>query len=379
MSSIWNLFPFPTIHGQEITDGSLLDAHPDCVKCPSRACVNDAVSVVGEPQTCQYGLTYARIDDERTVAGVVAKDGPHPSAKAIRRLRLEKHRHVSENQIRRAIQSGRDLGPGAVKDFDLEREAAMAAIGTDPAIQKAVAAQFRKDAESDLNQSHDFMQMVKLVKGYAEALLREKYPDDEPDIAAEHTHNEGAIYFATQLMVLKVDSLQYMQEVNRANGNETTFGVHPLILKYKRIYDWKARQKDLVISIGKCYRSARYNSGAIGTVIQALLDNMVKYAPARSNANIEFREESEHLVVQFSSLGPRIEPEEMHTIFSPRVRGVAARSESDAGQGIGLAAAKGISDALSLDLKVSQETSEALGSPDRYSTTFSFRLSVYPE
>lgn len=375
MSDVWKLFPFPTIAGGHPTDGSLLTVHAECRRCPTRECTSRE-SDVGAAQICRYGLTYARVDQDRVVAGVVATDHPTPTPKAKRRIRLERERRVSRGGLRHAVEAAQALGPGVVDAFESNRAVALAAVKEDPEMQRAVAAQLRRDAEEDLNQSHDFMQMVKLVKGYAEVLLRERHPNLPPEEAAEKLHNEGAIYFATQLMVLKMDSLQYLNEMNLATGGESTFGIHPLVLKYKRIYDWTANQKRLRIHLGPTHRSARYNGHAIGTLVQALLDNMVKYAPPRSEASIAFVEEPGAVTLEFTSLGPRIEDDELKGIFILKVRGKAARTIESTGQGIGLASAKHISDALQLELKCTQDAAEQPGFPRSFRTTFTFRLAT---
>jgi K+-sensing histidine kinase KdpD len=243
-------------------------------------------------------------------------------------------------------------------------------------MQRAVAEQLRADADTDLSQSHDFMQMVKRVKGYAESLLDQRRPGVPPEKAAEdpELRDEGAIFFATELMVYKMDSLQYVNEMNRASGHENTFGIHPLILKYKRIYEWTARQKGVKIQQGLTHRSARYNGHAIGTLVQALLDNMVKYSPPRADAYIDFAERANSVVVQFRSPGPRIENDELDQIFLLKGRAKAARRADGSGQGIGLAAAKQISDALRLGLTCSQEAEQHHRFPGFFTTTFTFEL-----
>lgn len=192
MSDAWKLFPFPTIADDSLSDGSLFEVHPDCRRCPTRECTLDETTENGAPNQCRFGLTYARIDRDRVLAGVVAPDLPSPTTRTKRRIRLERNRHVSSARIRRSVDVVRALGPGVVDSFEAGREVALAAVKSDPEMQRAVAAQLRRDAENDLNQSHDFMQMV---KGYAEALLRERLPKLSPEDAAEQLHNEGAIYF----------------------------------------------------------------------------------------------------------------------------------------------------------------------------------------
>lgn len=376
MSDVWKLYPFPTLAEGRFSDGSLLGVHPDCRTCPTRECADDETEAYGEPKACRYGLTYARIDSSRVVTGLVAPDLLNPSKRVTKRIRLERPRHVASAKIRQSVQATRDLGPGVVNSFEANVDAAMKALKSDSDVQRAVAALLRSDAENDLNQSHDFMQMVKRVKSYAEALLAESYPGVPPEEAAGKLHNQGAIFFATQLMVFKMNSLKYINEVNLAAGGESTFSIHPLILKYKRIYDWDANQKRLKIHLGSTFRQMHYNGDAIGTMIQALLDNMVKYAPSRSEASIDFIDQPNSVVLQFRSLGPLVEEDELRNIFVMKVRAKAARQAESSGQGIGLAAAKQISDALHLGIFCRQEEEAHPQFPGYYATTFQFELAT---
>lgn len=378
MVDAWELYPFPTLAGGVFTDGSIFDVHNDCRSCPTRACADDDVRGFGEPRICRYGLTYARIDEDRVAAGLVTSDLPNATSKSKSRLKRERARLVESSRIRRSVERVRDLGPGVVESFETKRAAALEALKSDPLVQRAVAEQLRADADTDLGQSHDFMQMVKRVKGYAESLLDQRRPGVPPERAAEdpELRDEGAIFFATELMVFKMDSLQYVSEVSRATGNESTFGVHPLILKYKRIYEWTARQKGVKIQQAATQRMARYNGHAIGTLVQALLDNMVKYAPPRADAFIDFIEGPSSVIVQFRSPGPRIEEDEVDRIFLMKGRAKAAREAESTGQGIGLAAAKQISDTLRLDISCSQEPEEHYRFPGFYMTTFAFELAT---
>lgn len=378
MVDAWELYPFPTLAGGRFTDGSIFDVHRDCRSCPTRECAVNDLAGFGEPKICRYGLTYARIDDERVTIGLVTSGLPNATPKARSRLKRERSRLVDASRIGQSVSKVRDLGPGVVDSFEAKRALALEALKSDPAFQKAVAEQLRADADADLSQSHDFMQMVKRVKGYAESLLDQRRPGVPPEKAAEdpELRDEGAIFFATELMVFKMDSLQYVNEVNRASGNEGTFGIHPLILKYKRIYEWTAKQKGVKIQQGFTHRQSRYNGHAIGTLVQALLDNMVKYAPPRADAFIDFLEKPSSVIVQFRSPGPRIEDDELESIFLLKGRAKAARDAESSGQGIGLAAAKQISDALRLDITCSQEPEQHYRFPGYYMTTLSFELAT---
>lgn len=372
---IWELFPFPTLAGGQLTDGSLLPVHPACMSCPNRACASDDKALVGEPKICRYGVTYSRIDDGRVLTGVLVSDGGNLSSRAKKRLRAEPERRITTAKISRAIERARSLGAGVTTDFDALKAQVLQKLELEPEMHKALAQQLRQDFESNVQQSHDFLQLAKLVQGHAEALLAEKYPGVPAQEAAERSPIEGAIYFTTQLMVLKLDSLVFLQDPQRANERLNNFKIHPLLLKYARIYQWQANQKELTLRVeGECFSSAIYNAQAIGAVIQGILDNLVKYAPAGSDALIRFDEHGSEVDISFSSLGPRIEPSERRSIFLAGFRGSAARKVENNGQGIGLATAKQISDVLSLDLSLDQSNEQSKRFLGTFSTNFAFTL-----
>lgn len=259
--------------------------------------------------------------------------------------------------------------------MEAARQEAFARLETDPEFLRSLAEQLRQDFADNLNQSHDFLQLVKLVRGHAESLLHDRYPDLPPSEAADKLPTEGAIYYSTELMLLKMDSMVFLNEINIVHGSERRFKVHSFFLKYLRIYDWQAREKDLRVRLeGTCHSSVFYNDKAIGAVFQGLLDNLVKYSPPSSSAAVTFNELEDHISITFTSLGPRIEQHERQQIFLPKYRAKAARAIEMTGLGVGLAAAKQISDALDLELQVEQDDTEDGRFPGRFRTTFNVRL-----
>lgn len=178
-------------------------------------------------------------------------------------------------------------------------------------------------------------------------------------------------------MVLKLDSLAFLQDPHRATENARTFEVHPVLLKYVRIYDSQASQKELTMRLeGECRARATYNREAIGAVFQGVLDNLVKYAPAGSAASIRLDQKVDRVEIAFSSLGPRIAKEEVPRIFVAGFRAEAAKSFESTGQGIGLATAHQVSEVLGLGLSVTQAEVEDRRFPGRYSTTFRMTLAT---
>jgi signal transduction histidine kinase len=315
-----------------------------------------------------------RVDEERLLTGVVAND-LNATARARRRARQEPERRVLTRTVKHAVEKARTVGVGVTSDFEIAKAEMLSRLESDPKLHEALADQLRRDFSENLQQSHDFLQLVKLVRGHAESLLHDRYPSLDPPDAADKLPTEGAIYYSTELMLAKMDSMAFLNEINIAHGGERKFKIHPVVLKYVRIYDWQAREKDLRIRLeGSAYSSSYYNDRAIGAVVQGLLDNLVKYAPSGSSATVSFVETDDHVKVSFCSLGPKIAEDERNRIFLPKYRARAAMAMEMSGLGIGLATAKQISDALGLGLEVQQEVDPDSRFVGVFRTTFSLRL-----
>lgn len=381
MVNAWGLFPFPTLESDAATsesvfqDGSLISTPSDCLSCPTRECLAKTGGQAGRLTECRFGMHYLRVDDNRIIVGVVATDLPSMGKRAKRRGKQHPELRVRVRAVEHAAAQAKLLGPGVVEDLEQLKEEVMTRVKEDPAMFNTLADQLRKDFAETLTQSHDFLQLVKLVRGHAETLLLEKFPDSSVEDAAEKLPTEGAIFFSTEMMLVKMDSLVFLNEINRVFGGETRFQIHPFTLKYYRIYKWQAAQKNLAIQLqGQCYGHCWYNSAAIGALLQGLLDNLVKYAPPGSKAVIDFQEQGMHIDICFISLGPRIDSDERGQIFLPGYRARAARASASEGLGVGLATAKNISDALNLNLTVEQSEDPDVKYAERYETTFRFRL-----
>lgn len=380
--SIWNLFPFPTLLSDADTgdvlkfeNGSIIPTPVICSSCRTKECRLNTNAQRTEIHECRFGVNYVRLDSRRLIVGVLVVGRMSASRRSRSVTSKHKELRVHQAQLLRAARSAATLGPGVVDDFERSKQEVLAGLKDDPEMFDALAQHLRTEFQDNLSQSHDFLQLAKLVQGYAETLIQDKYPNLSTEDGAEKLPTEGAIYFATKLMLLKMDALAFLHEINLVHGDERKFQIHPLILMYTRIYRWAAEQKELDLQlVGSSYGSCRYNPEAIGAVVQGLLDNMVKYAPAGSSATIGFHETDELITINFTSLGPCIEGDEKQKIFLPGFRARAARGAASSGLGLGLATAKQISDALGLQLEVGQETKEDRKYRGRYPTTFHIQL-----
>lgn len=379
MSQLWALFPFTTLARGSLTPGAISPPLSQCESCLSKPCAADAIITPGEVKTCRYGVDYSRIDDERVAVSFSIAKQFKVSGRARRIHKDNPRARTTLDAVHRAVKAARAMGPGVVEDVESARRIALEEAKADPALAEALRRESHRDVENDLARSHDFQQFAKLILQYSEALLRERAPDTPVHEAAEQFPTEGSIYFASRLMISKVDALVFIDDPLRARDNAKSFPFHSLFRQYTLLYQWNARQKKINLGVeGETYRHCSYNKRAVGSVIHALLDNLVKYAPARSKAIMKIEESGDRLTLRFVSLGPRIEDSEAKRIFDIGVRGIHAHSSTAEGQGIGLASALAISDVLGLNLRFEQKQAEDRQERGYHETIFSFDLVLQP-
>lgn len=309
MTDFWVLYPLPTAvvaldDGDPVrTDGATYQTPQRCLDCQRRSCMGSFRSPKFVVKECQFGFNYFWIDDVRLALGFVAVDRDFPTQRARRNARQSPASRVKPDALNQAMEAAMALPEGALEDFERNRDLVVKGMIEDPELRAEIATAMRREfAEVPLQQSHDFMQFVNQIRGNVEVLLRQARPDLELYDAAESLPELGAIFFATQLMRAKIDSLAYLQEANRVFGSERNVKIHPMVLKYWRIYQSQARAKKLDgVFHGESHGEFHGNPDAIGAVIHALLDNQVKYAPPGSRIEVGFAESATHLVVTFSA------------------------------------------------------------------------------
>ncbi|MFC9257846.1 sensor histidine kinase [Amycolatopsis thailandensis] len=298
-------------------------------------------------------------------------DNQEPTKKSRKVVRAAGRSSTKRADVEAAISAVTNIEQEVIGEFEEHREAQLRAMLSDGSAAKQILGEIKGDISDSLNRSHDFLQLVKQIRGNVTAILEERFPGQLPEVSAEDLPHEGAIFFSTEIMQSKIDATLYLREPNAIFATERVFEIHKYVTKYYRIYKSQTEQKEVNLRLnGSCYAKVKYNDKAVGVIIHALLDNVVKYAPAGSKADINFHEESGRVRITFQSLGPKICPEEMEKIFLPGYRSNAARERDLPGLGLGLGAARQISDMLNIDLGVEQDEKECAGFPGLHSTRF---------
>lgn len=179
--SVWGLFPYPTLFTEARTDselrfedGSIIATPAACTSCPTIECRLNTAARRTEIYECRYGMNYVRLDDQRLIVGILASGRLHATRRAKSLARKHPELRVSPKQLLGAAERATDLGPGVVEDFERSKKEVLDRLGEDPKMFEALAQQLRTEFQDNLSQSHDFLQLAKLVQGYAETLIQDK-------------------------------------------------------------------------------------------------------------------------------------------------------------------------------------------------------------
>lgn len=374
-SNEWILFPYPTLRQETRTDGSLVAWPGTCLRCSDRQCERTTASPK-DIRTCSFGMNFLRVNEDLLIAGLVVTDLSTSSTAARKKKRLEAQATVKKAELFAAAGAAAKLNSQEMSEISKRNKKKLEDMINSSNVLEPLLDELRAELKNSLNRSHDFLALLKQIRGHIVTILEERYPGVPTAEAAAKTQSEGSIFFTTELMLAKIDATLFLDESNRVFGDEATFILHKLVLKYVRIYsNGIARPKGVDLRLnGESHGHVRYNYAAISAVVHSLLDNLVKYAPAGSKADVLLDERDTEILMSFKSFGPQILVPEREKIFLPGYRAEAARQLETSGQGFGLAAARRIADLLSLRLRVSQDEEPSHEFPGHYVTTFSVRL-----
>lgn len=115
----------------------------------------------------------------------------------------------------------------------------------------------------------------------------------------------------------------------------------PLIRRCAETVSLDARRKriSLVLDLPPAIR-VKGDETKLRQVVLNLLNNAVKFTPEGGEVRVRLRAEGDQVRAEVEDSGPGVEPDEMARIFEPFQQGAAARRESTAGLGLGLAVAR---------------------------------------
>lgn len=129
--------------------------------------------------------------------------------------------------------------------------------------------------------------------------------------------------------------------------------VHKRFFKCRQILHTYYRARNVAFDFhGSSYSLAKAND-LFDLLPYVLYENCVKYAPAGSRIDTTFTENTSHIGVEVSSVGPRLSPGEELRIFERSYRGEYAKDSGVSGQGLGLYLARTVCEMFQIKIAAS--------------------------
>lgn len=145
-----------------------------------------------------------------------------------------------------------------------------------------------------------------------------------------------------RLDLVGMENVFYMKDTY---GN-VTIPLYKKIDKTFRSFKFAAKQKKISTKLEGTSHLEIRGPKVFDAAIYAVMDNMIKYAPHRTEVNIHVQEIGQTFKADFTGLGPKLDPEEMSKIFDRNYRAKEAIRSQAVGSGIGLFIARGIIEKL---------------------------------
>lgn len=158
------------------------------------------------------------------------------------------------------------------------------------------------------------------------------------------TRQLDSVLAAQQMLSLRLDIVDY-ESGHSAGRPKEIIPVFRKIDKVLRCFQNRFSSRGISYQTsGICY--ANIQGPPIFEIIPfVLVENAIKYAPKGSNLEVLFEEQEHQVIVRFESFGPRIRDNEKEQIFAQHFRGEDAKKSESSGSGIGLYAAKTLTEA----------------------------------
>lgn len=157
----------------------------------------------------------------------------------------------------------------------------------------------------------------------------------------------------------------------------TPIAVYKKFEKITKCYIAYAKRRDISINFSGNSKSSIRGVSNFEMIPLILIDNAVKYSPSKREVDVDIQENSTHIICKVTSLGPKIESDEIELIFNREVRGVHAISSGQSGSGIGLSFLKRLLISVDGNISVEQDsTSLRFNGKSYYQTVFTLKFSL---
>lgn len=196
----------------------------------------------------------------------------------------------------------------------------------------------RKDAEKDLNVLvHDLRNISSSIYNSAveaENLLNlHNYTDVQDRI--------HSIIASQNMLKIRTDVLDYVGNPTSIVENKE-IAIYKKVDKVKRIFQSKARANNITITMSGHSFNITFGPNIFEIVPYIFIDNAIKYSPTGGSINVTVQDSPAETLIIFFSYGPRINEDELATIFDRGYRGVHALDSARPGSGLGLSLARNL-------------------------------------
>ncbi len=197
-------------------------------------------------------------------------------------------------------------------------------------IKDTLAAQARFTS----NASHELRTPLAVMRAEAEIALRDKKPSVK-SLKGVVTSSLEELERLQQL----TDRLLALSNTQQLELTEFTVGevIHASALRFTGA----AKQKDITIRIKAKDLPAYGDADTIGDILAILLDNAIKYSPAKTTVTIASQQQGNHTLITVTDQGGGIPDDALEHIFDRFYRADQSRSKLHVeGHGLGLALAR---------------------------------------
>ena len=180
------------------------------------------------------------------------------------------------------------------------------------------------------------------------AMVAASYLAENKNLPAEFREDVTAIWRNVQLEAQLIDDLLDVTRITRGKieVHHEVVDVHRLLHSAVEIVqsDISKKHIELVIDLDATEHHIWADPVRIQQVFWNLINNAVKFTPARGRISIRSRNKGEHFVFEISDTGIGIEPEQAARIFEPFQQGERSITRRFGGLGLGLTISKTLLD-----------------------------------
>lgn len=196
------------------------------------------------------------------------------------------------------------------------------------------------------NFSHEFKTPIVSIRGFAKALKWDNLSQEEREEYLDIIINESDRLSELSLNVLYLSKIENQTILT----NQKFYNLSEQIRLVSALLDHKFSEKQLEIIFDNDEFYVKANEEMMKQVWINLLDNAIKFSPAKGSIEIRIKQTANHLSVKISNQGEKISAETKEHIFDKFYQGDV--SHSTAGNGLGLAIVKKIIDLHSGNISV---------------------------